>query len=698
MIAQCTSPNKKFHEQIIYFCYNDLSEIELYKSNLQLSKEYHQQALQVLENSKSGINTFFEGYKRFEIPAKIYTKQEKYSKAIKQLQKAKEAIVLEHQGFEVGKDLANIIHQIGECYINLKQYDKALISYQNALIAVCNTFSNKDASKLPSIEEIYNKRSAIASLSYKAATFLLIVEEQNQIEVLEQAYRTYQLIAELIPVTRRDYVEENSKFQLAEETKDIYEKAIETCFRLHHLSKEETYLHQAFYFAESSKAIVLQENLQASYALEGVDESIQRQDISYRSKIAFYQNSINTNKTIKGNETQIENWQKELYKCKEAYEDFLKQIEQDYPNYYKVKYAHSLASISSIQKTLTSETALVEYFSGHENIYVFIITVDQFFVYTTATNKQLSDKDIKQFNQFIHQPDRSGSSEIFQTFKNLSHKLFKNLLSIGIGQLKNSIKRLIIIPDGLLYNISFEALLTTENEHQPAAFYGIQNLDYLHKLFAISYNYSATILLNSINIPNKNYQNTFCGFAPDFKNLENNIAEVENIKGYLGGENKISNAANFENFTLSAKKSKILHLSTHAKQHENNHKLSEIQLSDIVVTNYHIENMQINADLIVLSACETATGLLQSGEGVMSLSRSFFLAGCPSLVSSLWRADDESIADIMLYFYQHLKNGAAKDVAMQQAKLQYCKEASIRQSHPFYWAGFVQSGNRSALF
>jgi len=119
---------------------------------------------------------------------------------------------------------------------------------------------------------------------------------------------------------------------------------------------------------------------------------------------------------------------------------------------------------------------------------------------------------------------------------------------------------------------------------------------------------------------------------------------------------------------------------------------------DTVITNYHIENLKINVDLTVLSACETGSGIIQSGEGTMSLARSFFLAGCPSLVSSLWLANDESTADIMLYFYQHLKAGETKDVALQKAKLQYCADAGIRESHPFYWAGFVQSGNRRALF
>jgi len=698
MIAQKELENHKFYEQIIYNCNNDISEIELNKFDLKQAKHYHAKALKVLNDSAHPVNTFFEGYKRFEIPAKIYIQEEKYEKAIEQLQKAKAAVIEEYKGFEVGKDLAKIIHQIGDCYINLEQYDKALAIYQEALITVCNNFQNEDINALPTIENIYNKRSAIASLSYKAATLLSIFEEQNKIKALEQAYQSYQLITELIPVTRRDYVEENSKFQLADETKGIYEKAIETCLNLHRLKNDEAYLQQAFYFAESSKAIVLQENLQANFALDDMEESIQQQDISYRSKIAFYENSINTNKTIAGNKAKIETWKKERYKCKEAYEDFLKQIENNYPNYYTAKYAHSIAPVASVQKIFTPGTALIEYFIGHKCIYVFIITNEQFNVRTIQIDQTLLKKDIQQFKQFTEQPDRSGSLETYNAFKTTAYKLYKNLLSDSLKQLSSSIQRLIIIPDGLLYNIAFDTLLFRNNENNPAAFYSNKNLDYLNNHFAISYNYSSSLLLNTLSVSNKNHESIFTGFAPGFENLSSNIEEIQLIEKYIGGEAMTNESANFEYFKKRATKSKILHLSTHAKQSKENHKLSEIYFSDCSITNFHIENMKITADLAVLSACETAAGLIQNGEGAMSLARSFFLAGCPSLVASQWRANDAGTTEIIQHFYQNLKNGDRKDVALQKAKLQYCDDAGIRNSHPFYWACLQQYGNRKALF
>jgi len=214
----------------------------------------------------------------------------------------------------------------------------------------------------------------------------------------------------------------------------------------------------------------------------------------------------------------------------------------------------------------------------------------------------------------------------------------------------------------------------------------------------LNYNYSASLFLRSIDHYEVDHSNDYTGFAPYFKDLSYNQKEVKNINALFDNAVFIDSDANFESFKAQAKQAKIVHLATHAKKNVTHHMLNEIQFADTVVNNYQIENLNIDAVLTVLSACETGAGYMQSGEGLMSLSRSFFLAGCPSLVSTLWRAADESTADIMFYFYKHLKDGFSKDVALQKAKLQYCEEAGIKESHPYYWAGFVQFGNRRVLF
>jgi CHAT domain-containing protein len=103
-----------------------------------------------------------------------------------------------------------------------------------------------------------------------------------------------------------------------------------------------------------------------------------------------------------------------------------------------------------------------------------------------------------------------------------------------------------------------------------------------------------------------------------------------------------------------------------------------------------ISNLRLNADLVVLSACQTGKGRLENGEGILGLPRSFFYAGARSTISSLWKVNDKSTSKIMPDFYRYLASGYDKARALGLAKLNMLKS---RFSHPFYWAAFVLNGD-----
>jgi CHAT domain-containing protein len=102
--------------------------------------------------------------------------------------------------------------------------------------------------------------------------------------------------------------------------------------------------------------------------------------------------------------------------------------------------------------------------------------------------------------------------------------------------------------------------------------------------------------------------------------------------------------------------------------------------------------------MVVLSACKSGSGNLKSGEGIMSLARGFFYAGCPSALMSLWDVEDMSASHIMRYFYANLKQGKTKDRALQEAKIAYLKKADPLSSHPHFWQGMIMIGNPEPLF
>jgi len=143
------------------------------------------------------------------------------------------------------------------------------------------------------------------------------------------------------------------------------------------------------------------------------------------------------------------------------------------------------------------------------------------------------------------------------------------------------------------------------------------------------------------------------------------------------------------------KSSDIIHLATHANSNDS--------ISPWIAFNdgkINLEKLYLttnNADLVVLSACQTNTGELAVGEGVMSLSRGFFKTGAKSVISSLWNVDDKSTTKIMIDFYKNLKNGQTKSGALRKSKLKYIKNSSLSESSPYYWASFVLIGDTSIV-
>lgn len=110
-----------------------------------------------------------------------------------------------------------------------------------------------------------------------------------------------------------------------------------------------------------------------------------------------------------------------------------------------------------------------------------------------------------------------------------------------------------------------------------------------------------------------------------------------------------------------------------------------------------IYGLDINAHLVVLSACETGYGKLNSGEGIMSLARGFLYAGCPGVVMTLWKVEDNQSTKIITSFYKYLADGKSKIEALQLSKLDYLKSSDPLFSHPYFWAGYVDIGNPDPL-
>jgi len=145
----------------------------------------------------------------------------------------------------------------------------------------------------------------------------------------------------------------------------------------------------------------------------------------------------------------------------------------------------------------------------------------------------------------------------------------------------------------------------------------------------------------------------------------------------------------------------ILHFATHGVLNTEHPELSGIILSLVdkdgrpqegYLRLHHVYNLKLSADLVVLSACNSALGRQVLGEGVMGISRGFFFAGAKRVVSSLWKVDDEATSQLMSFFYEGmLQGGKTASASLHDAQLEIAKQK--RWNFPYYWAGFVLQGD-----
>jgi CHAT domain-containing protein len=142
----------------------------------------------------------------------------------------------------------------------------------------------------------------------------------------------------------------------------------------------------------------------------------------------------------------------------------------------------------------------------------------------------------------------------------------------------------------------------------------------------------------------------------------------------------------------------VLHLAAHGEYNEANALYSAIVLAPGGEHDGRLETWEIfglplkGTDLVTLSACQTSVGDLSRGDELVGLTRAFFFAGTPTVISSLWQVDDAATETLMIAFYRHWKKeGMSKAEALQAAQADV--RANPRWASPFYWAGFVLNGH-----
>ena len=585
--------------------------------------------------------------------------------------------------------------------------DEALNILQQSLHILAPTFLSDDFRSSPKSELLFAKPDALIILQEKARILKRKYTEQKDSAFLKSSFQTYLTACDVIRDVRQGIRSTDSKNDLSKTTISVYEEAISTAYQLFKITGDTEYISIAFQWAESNKAQLLLENLneQEARGFAGIPDSLSEKEKGLRLYLAALEDKA----LREGKDAESDD---NIFNLRQEISQFSTQLEKSYPRYYKQKYNNDPVNPSFVQeKMLEENTALIEYFVGVDKIYVFVIAKD--FLHFDELNKQSIDMaQISKFRNILKNRPGNKEPEIeYAEFVASSRSVYNSFVKNALENLPESINTLIVVPDDQINYIPFEVLLMNDPAGSPS--YTLASQSYLFEDYAVNYNYSATLLNKVVSKESNDFKSNFIGYAPTFEgitseesrsqinfelsNLKCSKDEVSKIKSIIGGEKRISEEATKANFLNEANNYKIIHLATHAFVNQNDSKLNRIFLQDDFLSDVNLYNLELNTELAVLSACNTGSGELLKGEGVMNLARGFINAGCSSTLMSMWSVDDCATSDLMLLFYKELKNDMKKDEALQRAKIEYLNTANKSKLHPYYWAAFIPFGDMKAM-
>jgi CHAT domain-containing protein/tetratricopeptide (TPR) repeat protein len=479
-------------------------------------------------------------------------------------------------------------------------------------------------------------------------------------------------------------------------------------------------INRAFEIAEQSKSVLLMDLLktQTAYRFGDLPDSLAQQEKKINTQYGKLKAKLVENRSQEEKDSLL----KILNHLNIETQEFKKNVEKKYPKYAAFKYQKSEISIKEIQQQLDEETALIEYVLGPDSmVYIFYIDQQNSKLIEQVFPDQELKTQIKKFHAVLsnYRQVFKNENKAYQKYTTLAYWFYQKLLSPILSKTAN-IKNLVIITDGELGHLPFEAFLTGEAQQENG---GYRNLHYLLNDYQISYNYSASLWKENNLRQNKENNHQLLAMAanydissdsiqtqprlPTYERLRSVLKPLpaaqqeikalsENFSGFFG----FGLDASEKNFKEKAPNYGIIHLAMHGVLDQKNQMLSSLvftedndSLENNFLQAYEISKLNLNADLVVLSACETGYGKFEAGNGIASLARAFMYAGTPSLIVSLWHVNDGATSFIMKEMYQNLTQGMSKPKALSQAKLTYIKNSEGNVSHPAFWSPFIQIGN-----
>ncbi|MFZ6014240.1 MAG: tetratricopeptide repeat protein [Bacteroidota bacterium] len=593
-------------------------------------------------------------------------------------------------------EVARVLHALGNLDLSASNYDEAIGYYQQSLQANVSDFNSADEAVNPSLKNFYHGNVLLYTLLAKAqALEARHFGKTLKFTDLTRGLATLQTCDSLIDKLRQQSANESDKISLGVIANEVYADGVRMAHGAAQVAlKKRPYLDLAFYFAEKSKSAVLLEAISDAEAksFAGIPADLLEEEKNLKSAIALTAQKLAQKPTA-----EEEKYLRETsFSLNRQYETFVKRLEKEFPQYFNLKFNSSIPSVAQIQNLLDAKTAVLSYFIDDKNakLYTFVITQKSYRIVEHTLPKE--------FDRYITGLRNSLFFNELKTYKLAAMKLS----DILIPKIPGTVSDLVILSTGRLSIIPFETLLTKKDEDATS----YQSLPYLLNRYSFRYEFSAGLMLQKskdrqqtnnpsiflcapVSFPEKDHLNELPGSESEVKE----IAKLFQEKKYNSVLYTRREADEKLVKTGSLKDYRLLHFATHGVVDENSPELSRIFLqtsSDAEDGNLfagEIYNLELDASLVTLSACQTGLGKISKGEGVIGLSRALVYAGAKNIIVSFWSVADESTADLMKNFYRlMLENNNGYSTNLRRAKLDLIKTG--KYAAPYYWAPFVLIG------
>lgn len=388
----------------------------------------------------------------------------------------------------------------------------------------------------------------------------------------------------------------------------------------------------------------------------------------------------------------------------------LKQTLAGYEKYYKFRFGTSTASLREVQqKILRPGEVMVQYFAGDSAIFVSVVSKDRYEFQVIPNDFDLKGKvdalrwGITAYFLAPKQDDTLLESTL-DAYERNAQELYRRL--VAPLKLRPADSLLIIVPDGVLWYVPFEALLSAA----PPAHGDLKDYPYLLRKHRISYAYSATLLREAAGFRHQDFSTPlvacapFSDAGPEGKGIKDDLftpliysaGEVRAAQRLLGGDTLIGNQATKSAVVSRIPDARIVLFSTHGLAGEEGYLAFYPDTGQAKGNNLlrigEVYNLPLHADLVIFSACETALGQQQTGEGLISLARAFTYSGTGGIVTTLWSVNESSTSAIVTALCENLAAKKTARESLSAAKQHWLNTCTSEGAHPWYWAGMIGMG------